>query len=104
MQGYEKVNKRDARSSATTLVEDRPTRLHAVPDPSPGPTATKRPRRRLIDLSTVACESPGESIAHENEIVERIALAQDYAERPSKHCIAEQLQGLVDPELIRRCP
>src|SRR5262245_40180858 len=103
MQGYEKVNKRDAGGSATILVDDRQTHLHAVPDPSPSKSAAKRAGRRLIDLSAVACESPGESIAHENEIVEHIALARDYAERPSKHCIAEQLQGLVDPELIRRC-
>ena len=58
--------------------------------------------RRLIDLSDVASEPSGESIAHENEIVEQIAEEDDFSEQPAEHSVAEQLQGLVDPEEIRR--
>lgn len=55
----------------------------------------------LIDLSAVACEPPAESIAQENVIVEHIAHEHDYPEQPCDHPIEEQLQGLVDPEMIR---
>ena len=56
---------------------------------------------RPIDLRDVAEESPAESIAHENEIVEQIAHEDDYPEQPSDHPIEEQLEGLVDPDVIR---
>lgn len=55
-----------------------------------------------IDLAEVAAESPAESIALENEIVEHIAHEDGFPERPAEHSIAEQLQGLVDPDEIRR--
>lgn len=51
----------------------------------------------LIDLSAVALESPAESVAHENEVVEHIAHEHDYPEQPSAHPIEEQLQALVVP-------
>ena len=51
----------------------------------------------LIDLSKVALESPAESLAHENEVVEHIAHEHDYPEQPSRHTIDEQLQSLVTP-------
>lgn len=55
----------------------------------------------LIDLSAVATEPPAESIAHENVIVEHIAHEHDFPEQRSAHPIEEQLQGLIDPEVIR---
>lgn len=55
----------------------------------------------FIDLTAVASESPAESIAHENEIVEHIAHEHDYPEQPSDHPIDEQLGGLIDPAVIR---
>jgi len=85
MLGYEKVNKWEPRVSVDTVVS-RPS----------------APRGRLIDLSKVAAESPSESIAYENEIVAHLALEEGHLERPSAHCIAEQLRGLVDPDVIRR--
>lgn len=57
--------------------------------------------RPLIDLSAVAAESPAESIAHENEIVEHIALEHDIPDQPAEPAVAEQLRGLVDPARIR---
>lgn len=56
----------------------------------------------LIHLGAVAAESPGESIAHENEIVEHIAHEHDYPDQPSAHPVEEQLLGLIDPAVIRR--
>ena len=56
---------------------------------------------RPIDLREVAAEDPAESIARENEIVERIAGDDDYPEQPSEHSVREQLAGLVDPDVIR---
>src|SRR5262245_24772042 len=95
MLGYEKVNKRVASRPVAALLDDP-----RVQRPAPSKRRPK-PKRRLIDLSVVAAESPGESIARENEIVARLALADDQLERPSEHCIAEQLMGLVDPAVIR---
>lgn len=57
---------------------------------------------RFVDLRDVASEAPGESIAQENEVVEEIALEDDYVEQPAEHSVAEQLLGLVDPDVIRR--
>jgi hypothetical protein len=95
MQGYEKVNKR--------RVDRRAFETLPVGDSLVSPPAKKRPkpRRRLVDLSALAAESPAESIARENEIVQQLALQTDYAERASRHSIAEQLLGLVDPQVIR---
>jgi hypothetical protein len=94
MLGYEKVNNKRRRVAVATPSTDR----------APEPTAARNPRPHpawLVDLSVVASEPCGESIARENEIVARLALADDYAEQPSEHGIAEQLQGLVDPDVIR---
>jgi len=60
----------------------------------------------LIDLSAVASEPPAESVAQENVIVEHIAHEHiahehDFPEQPCEHPIDEQLQGLIDPEVIR---
>jgi hypothetical protein len=98
MLGYEKVNKRtrERPASAAPLVGE-----HLLDRRSSPAKPRPKPRRRLIDLSRVAAEPPGESIAHESEIVARLALADDYAERPAKHCIAEQLQGLARREATR---
>lgn len=66
------------------------------------PPVAPRPRTAsFVDLSQVASETPAESIAHENEIVEHIAHEHDFPEQPSEHSIDEQLSGLVDPEVIR---
>lgn len=56
---------------------------------------------RVIDLSAVAAEPPAESIAHENEIVEHIALEDEDPEHPDAG-VVEQLQALIDPDEIRR--
>jgi hypothetical protein len=93
MLGYEKVNKQRRRVPVASPSSGR-DEPRAVPEARPHPGW-------LVDLSAVATEPPGESIARENEIVEGLALAQDYAEQPSAHCIAEQLQGLVAPDVIR---
>lgn len=74
-----------------TALHERPSA--EIPDSAHG-------SEHLIDLSRVALESPAESIAHENEVVEHIAHEHDYPERPSDHPIEEQLQGLVDPTKI----
>jgi hypothetical protein len=100
MLGYEKVNKRTEVSpkSVAPLVSEHHLDRRSAPASKP-----RRPkaRRRLIDLSALAAEAPCESIARETEIVAQLAMADDYAERPSEHFIAEQLQGLVDPDVIR---
>lgn len=57
---------------------------------------------RLIDLAEVASEPPGESIAHENEIVAHVAHEDDVPGRPGDPAIEEQLQALIDPDEIRR--
>ena len=103
MQGYEKVNKRrvDRRALETLPLGDSIVSPPAKKRPKPRPKARAKPGRRLVDLSALAAESPAESVARENEIVQRLALETDYAERPSRHRIAEQLLGLVDPEVIR---
>ena len=95
MQGYEKVNKR--------RVDRRVLETLPVGDSRVSPPAKKRPkpRRRLVDLSALAAEPPAESIARENEIVQQLALQTDHAERPARHSVAEQLLGLVDPQVVR---
>jgi hypothetical protein len=55
-----------------------------------------------IDLSEVAAEPPAESVAHETEIVEQIVEDDEYADQPAEHSVEEQLQGLEDPEELRR--
>jgi hypothetical protein len=57
---------------------------------------------RLIDLTEVASESPAESIAHENEIVEHIAHEDDLPGAPVDLGVEEQLRALIDPAEIRR--
>lgn len=56
---------------------------------------------RPVDLRAVATESPAESIAHENEIVEHIALEDEDPAHPDA-AIVDQLRALIDPEEIRR--
>lgn len=75
------------------------TSLHDRPAAEEIP-ASAHGTAHLIDLSAVALESPAESIAHENGLVEQIAHEHDYPEQPSAHPIEEQLQGLVDPAQI----
>ena len=53
------------------------------------------------DFSAVASESPEESVAHENEVVEHIAHEHDFPDRPAEHSVEEQLEGLIDPAVIR---
>lgn len=72
-----------------TTLDERPS-TDEIP-PSAHGTA------HLIDLSAVALETPAESLAHENEVVEHIAHERDYPEQPSAHPIDEQLQSLVTP-------
>ncbi len=95
MQGYEKVNKRTAE-------------LRVPESPRVGGHRTitsskkrRKARRRLVDLSALAAESPRESVAREIEIVAQFVLADDFAERPAQPHIAEQPHGLVSPEVMR---
>mgnify|MGYP000888494245 FL=1 len=53
------------------------------------------------DFGAVASESPAESVAHENEVVEHIAHEHDFPDQPSEHPVEEQLAGLVDPAVLR---
>jgi hypothetical protein len=64
------------------------------------PAAT--PDTPPIDLARVARETPAESIAHENEIVEHLAHEHDYPDQPAEHSVEEQLTALIDPDVIRR--
>jgi hypothetical protein len=65
-------------------------------------TVTSPQEPAPIDLSEVAAEPPAESVAHETEIVEQIVEDDPYADQPSVHPVEEQLQGLEDPEELRR--
>lgn len=53
------------------------------------------------DFSAVAAESPGESVAHETEVVEHLAHEHDFPDQPAEHPVEEQLEGLVDPAVLR---
>jgi hypothetical protein len=95
MLGYEKVNKRRRQVPVAIPAHDSGAEEFALHD-------LDAHLARFVDLREVATEPPSESIARENEIVERLARASDFPERPCEHPISEQLLGLVDPEVIRR--
>jgi hypothetical protein len=54
-----------------------------------------------VDLSEVAAEPPGESVAREAEIIEEIAHEDGWAERPAHDSVDEQLAALPDPDDLR---
>jgi hypothetical protein len=59
------------------------------------------PEQPLVDLSEVAAEPPGESVARETEVVEQIVEADPYADEPAPVSVEEQLAGLEDPAVLR---
>ena len=59
---------------------------------------------RPVDFRDVAAETPGESIAYENEIVEQLARDDQHREQPARQSVQDQLAGLVDAAKIRSLP
>lgn len=53
------------------------------------------------DFGAVAAEPPAESLAHETELLEHIAHEHDFPDQPSEHPVDEQLEGLLDPAVLR---